>query len=504
MDAPSRATHMGGYSVESGAVSTLSGRWTGLILVLGLLGAAPRSFGDPGELGESVNVQVARARRHVGEIGVHVVEVASGREVYSFRADRAMIPASNQKLLTTAAALDRLGAGFLFTTTLELRGELDGEGVLHGDLAVEGSGDPTISGRFENGDSYGLFRRWARALEKRGIRGVTGDLYLDHGLFDDERFHPAWPEDQQMWWYGAPVDALSFNDNCQLLRVWGTRPERSGIVDLLPRLPLLRVRNGLVTTARRSEHRWRVHRDPGSTVLEVDGRIQSGARFREAWVTVEDPVVYFGEALRAALAEEGLELRGRVRPVEDLPGPVWTRVAVHRRPLIDIVDVANKRSQNLFAESLFKRLGAEICRSGTWDGGARAVEGFLAERMDRPMADARISDGSGLSRSNRIAPRQLTALLRSMFLHPDGLEFVRSLPFSGEERGSLRDRLDEPPYRANVFAKTGTLRGVSALSGFAKGRSGTIYAFSILSNRGPAWRAREAQDRIVEALVDRG
>ena len=416
-----------------------------------------------------------------------------------------MVPASNQKLLTTAAALDRLGAGFLFTTTLDLRGEVDIGGALHGDLAVQGTGDPTISGRFENGDPYGLFRRWARDLRRRGIRRITGSLYLDHELYDDERFHPAWPEDQQMWWYGAPVDALSFNDNCQLLRVWGgARPGRPAVVDLIPRVELLDVRNGLVTVPRRDAHRWRVHRNPGSTVLELDGRVLDRGPPREVWVTVENPVLYFGRALRSALGEEGIDLQGEIRPVEGLPGSDWTRVRVHQRPLIDILDVANKRSQNLYAESLFKRLGAELCHRGSWRAGARAVEGFLTDRMSWSMEEIRISDGSGLSRENRIAPRQLTELLRSMFLHPAGLEFVRSLPFSGEEEGSLRDRLENPPYRANVFAKTGTLRGVSALSGFAKGRSGRIYAFSILTNRGPVWRARNGQDEIVKALIDHG
>jgi len=116
-----------------------------------------------------------------------------------------------------------------------------------------------------------------------------------------------------------------------------------------------------------------------------------------------------------------------------------------------------------------------------------------------------MADGSGLSRGNRFTPRQLTTLLRTMVHHRWGSEFIRSLPYSGEEELSWRDRLAEPPYRGNVFAKTGTLLGVSTLSGYAKGLSGRLYAFSILCNRVPsAWEARRLQDKIVAAIIDGG
>ena len=470
--------------------------------LLTLLLVAPPLLAD---LRQDIDHQVRAGRRHVPTLGVHVVELASGEEVYAFEADRSLVPASNQKLLTTVAALDLLGAGYRFRTELGYRGVLDPGGGLLGDLAVRGGGDPTISGRFERGDPYALFRRWAAALREHGIERVAGDLYLEHGLFDDQRVHPDWPADQRMWWYEAPVDALSFNDNCMLLSAWGaSRPGRPALVELLPRLPLLEVKSRLVTTAHRSRHRWKVHRDPGSPIVQVDGQVYAPAHpFRSA-VTIDDPVEYFGRALSDALAAEGIDLRGELRPVERLPGPYWWRVAVHERPLVDVLDVTNKRSQNFYAESLFKLLGARVCGRGSWPGGVEAVEGYLRSRMGWDLDGIRIADGSGMSRANRIAARRLTELLREAWFAPEGLELVRSLPYGGEDGASLHERLDAPPYRGNVFAKTGTLTEISTLSGFAKGRSGRIYVFSILCNGAPAWRGRQLQDRIVETIVDGG
>ncbi|HVS03752.1 MAG TPA: D-alanyl-D-alanine carboxypeptidase/D-alanyl-D-alanine-endopeptidase [Thermoanaerobaculia bacterium] len=445
---------------------------------------------------------VSRAGRGM-TLGVHVVELGGGGEVYGYNADTRLVPASNQKLLTTAAALELLGPSYQFQTQLGMRGEL-AAGALAGDLAVRGAGDPTISGRFEAGDPYAVFRRWAGALRQAGVERVEGDLYLEHGLFDDVLVHPDWPAEQQMWWYEAPVAALSFNDNCMLLRAWGGRPGHPGVVETLPRLDgLLQIRNGLRTTGR-GKHHWAVDRKPGSRLVTVGGEVSPRHQPLDVWVTVVDPVEYFGAALRAALAEGGVVVAGALRPVERLPGPWWTLVATHRTTLVTALDVTNKRSQNFYAESLYKLLGALRCNDGSWRGGRQALEEYLTGRLGWNADSFRLADGSGMSRHNGVTPRNLSGLLRHMFGHRWGVEYVRSLPYSGEEAGSLRKRLTEPPYRGNVFAKTGTLGGVSALSGYAKGRSGRLYAFAIVCNRTTAWEGRRAQDAVVQALIDHG
>jgi D-alanyl-D-alanine carboxypeptidase/D-alanyl-D-alanine-endopeptidase (penicillin-binding protein 4) len=166
--------------------------------------------------------------------------------------------------------------------------------------------------------------------------------------------------------------------------------------------------------------------------------------------------------------------------------------------------VTNKRSQNFYAESLAKLLGFKKTGSGSWEGAVTAISAFLVG-IGIPAGDFRLADGSGLSRGDQATPRAVTRVLEQMYFHDYGRAFVQSLPYSGERDLVWRRRLATKPYLGNVFAKTGTLRGVSALSGYAKAVSGRVYAFSILLNqvRGNG-SAHAAQDRIVRALVDRG
>ncbi|HEX9944155.1 MAG TPA: D-alanyl-D-alanine carboxypeptidase/D-alanyl-D-alanine-endopeptidase [Thermoanaerobaculia bacterium] len=444
--------------------------------------------------------EVARALRDTAAVGVHVVELDTGETVYAYNPDEPRVIASNNKLFTTAAALDALGPGYFFETRLLMRGDVGG-GVLRGDLGVVGSGDPQISGREYGGDAFGPFRPWAAALRERGVQRVTGDLYLAHGLFEPLRIHPDWPRDQLTEWYEAPIDALSYSDNCILVRVWPGRAGGRAVVETVPPVSLFQVENTATTSAKRRGTRLYVGRV--DTVLTVKGSIDAGSGPFETWVTVPDPALYFGAALRAALAEEGIEVLGSLRPVMQLPGAIWERVAVHRSDLVTAIRTTNKRSQNFYAESLAKALGAERCGQGSWAAGVRAIGEFL-QSIGVPRGTFRMVDGSGMSRGNEFAPRAITTVLRHMFFHPAGSEFAQSLPYSGEEEmKSWKRRLATPPYRGNVFAKTGTLNGVSALSGYAKAVSGKSYAFSILINKSRG-DAHAAQDRIVMALIDNG
>lgn len=453
-------------------------------------------------LNRAINQQVRRALQASPALGVVVEEVASGERIYGYRGDELRIVASNTKLLTSAAALHYLGPGFAFETPLLGRGAVTG-GILRGDLAVVGRGDPTVSERFTL-DPYAAFRPWARALRERGIARVEGDLYLVHGYFQDGEVHADWPRDQLAKWYEAPVSALSFNDNCVWVRVSPTASGQ-GRVEILPPLDRYPVVNLTRTGPSSRHHQVVVTRRPDAAEIEVRGYVWQDAEPLDAWVTVPDPVGYFGAALRAALAEEGIEIAGAARPVERIPPGAWERLASHRTSLLTALDVINKRSQNFYAESVLKTLGAESCGRGTWEAGLDAVAQFLEEQVGIPRSAYRMADGSGMSRGNRFSADQLVRLLRHMYYHRWGRAFLQSLPYSGEEGLSWERRLAGGGYRGNVLAKTGTLSGVSTLSGYAKGRSGTLYAFSILGNgTGATWQARQAQDRILMALIDHG
>lgn len=456
------------------------------------------------DLDRAINEAVREARRVSSQLGVHVVEIASGEEVYSFEADKERIIASNTKLFTTATALGRLGPEYFFETPVYVRGDLRG-GVLHGDLGVVGGGDPNLSGRHHDGDSLAVFRIWAEKLKERGIERIEGDVYLAHGLFTPPRVHPDWPRDQLSRWYEAPIESLSFNDNCVLIRVRpGSAPGAPARVEQVPDLGIFDIRVEARTTSSGKRHKVIIERINGSDVVVVKGSVWQGAGEVESWVSVADPLRYFGAALRQGFADSGVEIAGEVGGVLALPSGSWSEVAVHRTDLLTTAEVINKRSQNFYAECLLKLMGARLCGRGSWPAGREVVAEFL-EEVGISKGTYTLADGSGMSRNNKFTPRQVTTLLRYMFLHPRGPEFLLTLPFSGEENLRWESRLSREPYRGNVFAKTGSLTGVSTLSGFAKARSGKVYAFSLLFNRTTSnWRASRAQDDIVRALVDHG
>ncbi|HEX4952563.1 MAG TPA: D-alanyl-D-alanine carboxypeptidase/D-alanyl-D-alanine-endopeptidase [Thermoanaerobaculia bacterium] len=453
-------------------------------------------------LPEALAATVGSVKGGIRDLSVSVVEVESGREVYGYLADQPRVLASNTKLFTTAAAVDLLDPTFEFVTPLFARGHLEA-GVWKGDLAVVGSGDPNISGRFYDGDAYAVFRQWAAAVRALGATKVDGDLYLVTGLFEPLKVHPDWPRDQLARWYEAPVDALSFSDNCVMVRIGpGKGPGSPGKVELVPDLKLYRLVANVTTTESRKSHWLAIQREPESGEIRVSGKVWSRAKPFEEWVSVPDPVTYFGAALRDAFREEGIEVAGLSWPVERLPDGEWREVARHRSDLPGTLAVINHRSQNFYAESLLKVLGVAGGGNGSWRDGVEAVQGFLARAG---LADGvRLADGSGMSRNNVASPRHLAGLLRHMYFHPRGATFVQSLPTSGGKEPAWRHRLAQPPYRGNVLAKTGTLSNVSTLSGYAKGRSGKLYAFSILANNTSVWRAKRAQDSIVRAVIDHG
>ena len=265
---------------------------------------------------------------------------------------------------------------------------------------------------------------------------------------------PDWPKDQLTRWYEAPVAGLSFNDNCVLVKVnAGPRSGAAAQVETLPPVPLFDVASSARTVGRSRDQWLSIDRRGGDEahVLTVRGGVYLRSEGYDKWVAVADPMAYFASALRQGFDEEGLVIDGEDRMARDLDGAAWQPVWIHRSGLLPTLDVINKRSQNFYAESLLKLLGHEQCGAGTWERGLDVVREFLHQAG---IEDGyRMADGSGMSRNNRFTPEQLTQLLRYMFFHPWGDEFVRSLPYSGEADLKWERRLATPPYRGNVLGQ---------------------------------------------------
>lgn len=453
--------------------------------------------------------------------GVHVVDLATGETLYARNERRHFIPASTMKLLTTAAALDRLGPGFRYTTTLYMDGERTGS-ALDGHLVVRGSGDPTIGDRRftssfpTDGDPLAVFRGWADSLAQRGVTSVTGHVIGDDRVFDGLLLGNGWAWDDEPTPFAAQISGLTFNEGRLHVSVTGTSAGRPGRVSIEPETEYVYVANRSRTT--NGSTRNALRRDPGSNTLWIETEVPAGQSVRRT-VSVHNPTGYFVHALRDALRSRGLTVEGDPIDVDDwymeLDYGRMVPVATHTSPPLSVMAaLTNKDSQNLYAEHLLRTLGAEFCAEAqaaraTVECGSAAAGLLVAEplferagmRTDR----MRLRDGSGMSPYNMVSPSDLTALLQTMWAHPDPAvreAFVSSLAVGGID-GTIERRFTTGPSRANVRAKTGTVTGARNLSGYVTTADGRTLAFALLANQfGTSVGAiTRAQDALVDAMA---
>ncbi|MFH0963970.1 MAG: D-alanyl-D-alanine carboxypeptidase/D-alanyl-D-alanine-endopeptidase [Planctomycetota bacterium] len=470
-----------------------------ILLAVAVFGFA--DFGSGSDLRSEIDRILSDPRLGDTRLGARVVDLDAGGVVYSVHAEEPFIPASNMKIVVSAAALDRLGADWSFVTRIYTRGAVQG-GELRGDLVVWGNGDPNLSGRFYQDDPLYLPRGWVARLRERGVRNIRGDVVLDDCAFDREYRHPSWDPAQNDSWYQAPVSALSFNDNCIDVLVAAGEIGAPARVSLRPTTSYVRLENRLRTTrGGRAELRL-VRRKGNSWVL--DGTLPSGSTQRVLWATVEDPSLFLGTVLAEEFIRQGGAISGVVRMVS---APVvgkdsnLTLLVEQRSKLSDTIPIMNQRSQNLYAECVLKALGLACCGRGTFADGARAVGDFL-QKAGLPPDQYVISDGSGLSRDGRLSPLVLTEVLAKIYRSPDADVFVNSLAEPGQ--GTLRRRLLGGEVEGRIFAKTGYIRSVSALSGYVFSRSGRAFAFSILVNdlRCSTAVVKSCQDEVCRTLAN--
>ncbi len=513
-----------------------------VIAALGGAGIVPASFASPsdgtatGSLASRIAKVLSSQKLEGVTVAVHVEDLETGRVLYSRKADRPLTPGSNVKILTTAAALDRLGPAYRFRTAVEADGPLR-SGTLDGNLVLVAGGDPTLSEVF-HGDALAPFRVLARSVRERGVRRVTGDLVVDASVFDDEWHHSTWPKNQLHLRYCAPTSGLALNQNCIRVDVKPGRGVGSrAIVSAYPVPATIGVVNDVETVAPAKrpqtvvDVQWR--EDPPRFV--VRGRIPKNARAYRVEAPVRRPVRQAGDLFREVLHEEGVIVEGEVVSVaedrnaatdvvrgetkSDTPGggresvatgSVSSRdleIAVHESPLADAIRITNEQSQNFCAEQIFKTLGSAHAGVGSFDSGSGVVLDYLGA-LGCSLEGVEVEDGSGLSRANRVPARVFVRVLRAVMLESDpalAREFFLSLPVSGI-RGSLDDRMTGKAYLGRVAAKTGYVSRASALSGFAEASSGRTRVFSILMNGFAPPRSnremKDLQDRIVRAIVD--
>lgn len=399
---------------------------------------------------------------------------ATSDVLVSRNADRLVLPASNMKIVTLAAAAARLGWDYRFRTQIYGTGARDGH-VLRGDLVVVGGADPTI-GRGD--DPLATFRAWARQLRAQGIRRVDGDLIGDPTRFGTEWLGDSWSWDDLPAGYAAPYSGLIFNENVVRVRVApGAKDGDPVLVTAQPAAYGLRVSAAARTTASGTPT-VRVTRELGSAVLDITGTMPVGAAPIDRTVSVSDPARFFLGGLRDALAEEGIDVRGRtlVAKRSDVSS---TPLLVHdSAPLSDVAKRFMKVSQNLYGEVLLRVLSGPS--ASTPDGARTTLQDALGS-LGVPTASVQGLDGSGLSRRDFVTARAVTTLLLAMAQPPHGEAFRATLPIAGRD-GTTASRFKNSPCVNRLVAKTGTLSHVRSLSGYITSASGAEYVFAIIAN----------------------
>jgi serine-type D-Ala-D-Ala carboxypeptidase/endopeptidase (penicillin-binding protein 4) len=497
---------------------------------------------NPGALTKRIDEILAQPDVSRGFWGIEIISLKDGTVLYSQNDDKLFTPASNTKLFTTAAATALIGPDYKFNTTVETDGAIDRYGRLTGNLFLVGRGDPNISGRTlpyylrtERKDpAMKVLEDLADQVVKSGIKFIDGDIVGDDSWYAFERYGEGWAQDDMVWEWGAPVSALTVNDNVIYVSIFpAEHPGDKAFVQITPFAEYYKIDNRVMTTpGGTGPKRIYITREPGANRLTIFGNIPVDDPGANEALAIEDPAQFAADAFREMLEKRGVVVYGQPktkhtelatlstfsvttvapagggdtesRPRPPKPDTRNVLASYQSQPLSHDLKVINKVSQNLHAELMLRLLGREKGNGGTIESGLEVVRGFMLQAGIHP-DEYVFYDGSGLSRENLVTPDAIIRLLQYADKQPWGKSFEETLPVAGLD-GSLAERFRSTPAQGRVEAKTGSLGHVNALSGFATTMSGDRVAFSIIGNNHnlPSKRALETIDQIVNVIVQDG
>ena len=434
----------------------------------------------PAQLKASLDTALNDPALDGAQVSFVAIDLDDGTLLADSGGDSLINPASNAKLITSAAALDALKPEYRFKTEYYVQGTLR-DGTLNGNLVVKGFGDPTIVSE--------RMMKVVNELSLFGIERITGGIIVDDTFFDSVEEARGWElEDAPDRAYAAPVSALMANYNAVAIYV---RPAaeagRPAIVKVDPPTDTVTLNAALSTELLGrgmrvvSDKRGTAH-DVDGTVITVEGSISVREAPFRIYRRVWDPARHFGATLLTFLEQRGVKV-GR-RSITKAAVPAGARLVLVDRSeaLSEVVADLNHYSNNIIAETLIKTIGAEVMGApGTFDNGLLVARRYLEDKVGLQAGSYVFNNGSGLNDVNRFTARQLVRLLGTITRDYElSTEYTTSLAVAGT-RGTIGFRMKDTPARRRLRAKTGTLQGVSALSGYVVQPNGHVVAFSILS-----------------------
>ncbi len=411
-------------------------------------------------------------------------------ELFSVHADTRFTPASTLKLLTTAAALEKLGPDHRFETRLYASAQPDENGVLNGNLYLRGGGDMTLgSKRVKGAETYPqVLKKWVRAVKDAGIKQINGTVYADVSLFDGPTI-----ADKVNWenignYFAAPASALSFHDNLFSIHFKGElgHGQRVEVKDITPQIPGVEIQSFVTADSKNKKDNAYVYGGPDQYNLKIFGTIPTTLTGFTIQGAIPNPALFAAQAFTEALAENGVPVAGQ--PQVLLQAPDYSTMKLlhtYKSPALkDIIFIINKRSFNLYADMLLRHLAVADGQTGSIKNGVAALNQFLRENKLAGENDVVIYDGSGLSRDNMLTPRVLVNTLVFMMQSPNFGYYYRSLA-TPDDRGDLlvlRRFLKPKQSVEKVRIKGGTIDGVKALAGYVPNAEGRLIAFAFMAN----------------------
>jgi D-alanyl-D-alanine carboxypeptidase/D-alanyl-D-alanine-endopeptidase (penicillin-binding protein 4) len=432
-------------------------------------------------------------------IGVKVEDMATGKIIYARNAERSYLPASNQKIFTAAAALAVLGTEFTFKTQLLTETPTLQNGVLLGNLYVRFSGDPEL----QNTHISTLLKQ----LKDQGLRSIKGNVYLDNTAFEPQLIGDGWMWDDTQYCYAPPISANMLNQNCLQFYVKpGKKAGQPLQIQTNQTNKYLALKNTTQTRASGTRGCQIKLQDVYQNQYQITGCLPVTSKGAGMSVALTDPNPYATAIIKGLLRDNKITVSGQIIQGPALKPPAKLVVIAERQssPMSKLLRTMMKHSDNVIAETIFKTVGGTYFNSpGSWERGAKAVKALFGKSAKINFENAVVADGSGLSRYNLITPSQIVQLLDYIYHNPQlSQQFMTTLPIGGID-GSLKYRMQTPGVRGNVWAKTGTMANVVALSGYIKTSQKKMLAFSIIINgaSGSLQKYRKIQDNICEYLV---
>ncbi len=477
-----------------------------------------------------VDAALADSKAQKSFWGILVVDRQTGEILYEANADKYFTPASNAKIVTSSFAFATLGPDFRFRTTLETTGALSADGSLKGDLVLVGRGDPDLSNRVfpyagkaeHDGPVDKVLLEMVDAAIAKGLKSIDGDIVADDSYYPYDPYPPGWNVGDLFFTYGAPVSAISFNDNTFEIEITpGLQAGDAATLNVEPLAAAGTFTQKIVTGPAGSQPNFSVTRQPGVNFIFLRGTIPAGHAPVKLDLAMMQPAETAALALKQAFESRGVHVTGTAIAHHALPPEIYpdsnvvlgpapeptpenaTVLAEHLSPtLLETARMTNKVSQNLHAELLLRAAARATKGYGVTDAGIWAEQDFL-KNIDVAENDVLLEDGSGLSGGDLLTPRSLVQILRFDSQQPWGEGYISTFPIAGVD-GTLETRMKKTSAAGMVFAKTGSLERVRALSGFATTTGGEHLVFSIFGNNN-AQAGHDAQsviDSIVVAMVD--